>query len=700
MEATPRMQDHALAARAAAAAGCVLLKNIEQTLPLLPEGGAPLRVAVFGAGQIFTACCSAGMTPWRTVNILDGLCASPKLAVDGLLSHKYRAWALEHPDGGELPLAKLSMEQFAENNDAAVAVITRAADDRHLQLTADERQMLRLVNGAFSRVVLVLNTPGYLELPDEALACGAIVFLGVAGQEAGYALSDVLTAEVMPAGRLAHTWPMRASDFDEACAQQDVYTGYRYFDSFGKQVRYPFGYGLSYGKAELDAVSVGLDGCDVTVSATVVNTGAHWPVQELVQVYVSHEGRGERPVYLLNCFAKSALLAPGEQQTLRLRFPVTELSVFHEEASGYVLEEGYYDIRIGTNCRASYIAGSIRVARSAVVQAVSPMKMATNLSRSRMGVQPFAYPGEAEELAAARRCAIRLSDRNLPRRSRKKGREFSGCRADGNSYTLADVKAGRCNPFQLVACMDDHSLRELVCTFGAHASDVPGALGASAALERYGIPALNIAAGPDGLQLTKDHQPDEDVPARHQYCTAFPMASSLACAFEPELVRMVGRAIGREMAEYGVDLWLAPGASLQRSPAQLGFAESWSEDPVVSGLCARAIAEGVRTYGAAVLRDVCDRRHAEISQSALRDVYGRSFEIAAGAYDACLLPAMTLGGEPVCEDSALVRTLVVDWRYTGMFLSDGERYAAEPARVTLEKSALRILRVILDSKKA
>ena len=699
MEATPRMHDHALVSRTAAAAGCVLLKNVANTLPLLKQDGAPLRVAVFGAGQIATAFCSAGMTPWRTVNILDGLCASEKLTVDGLLSHKYRTWALGHPDGSQMPLGSVSMEEFAENNDAAVVVITRAAEDGRLQLTDEEEQMLQLVTGAFSRVVLVLNTPGFIELSDAALACGAVLLLGVAGQEAGLALCDVLTGKAVPSGHLAHTWPMRAADFDEACAQPDVFTGYRYFDTFGKDVRYPFGYGLGYGKAELGEVAVGLDGCDVTVSATVENTGERWPVQELVQVYVSHEGHSERPVYFLDCFKKSALLAPGESQTLQLRFPVTELSVFHEDASSYVLEDGYYDIRIGTSCRASCIAGSLRVTRSAVVQAVSPLHMAPGLSRSRTGVQPFTYSGEAEELAAARRCAIRLSDRNLPRRSRRKGREFSGCRPDGNSHTLADVKAGRCNPFTFLAAMDDHSLRELVCTFGAHAPEIPGALGASAGLERYGVPALTIAAGGEGLQLTREVKDEADKTVRHQYCTAFPMASALACSFDPELIRAVGRAIGREMAEYGVDLWLAPGASLQRSPAQPGFADRWSEDPVVSGLCARAMAEGVRPYGAAVLQIACSRREVLLGQSALRDVYGLGFEIAAGAFDACLLPAVTLGGEPVCEDSAIVRSLVVDWRYTGMFLADGERYAAEPTRVALEKSALRILRVILNSKK-
>lgn len=698
MEATPRMQDHALVSRTAAAAGCVLLKNVEHTLPLSGADGAALRVAVFGAGQIATAFCSEGMTPWRTVNILDGLCASEKLKVDALLSHKYRTWALEHAQTSQLPLAKLSMEELAENNDAAIVVLTRSPETVHPQPSEEEEAMLRLVTAAFSRVVLVLNTPGYFELSEAALSCGAIMLLGIAGQEAGAALADVLTGEAIPGGRLAHSWPVHAHDFDEACAQADAFTGYRYFDTFGKDVRYPFGYGLGYGKAELGEVSVGLDGCEIVVSATVENTGKQYPVQELVQVYVCHEGRDEQPVYHLNCFEKSDLLAPGERQTLHLRFPVTELSVFHEDASSYVLEEGYYDVRIGTNCRNSCIAGSLRVTRSAVVQAVTPLHMPPALSRSRSGVQPFTYPGEDDERNAARRRAIRLSDRNLPRRSRKKGRKFSGCRSDGNSYTLADVKSGRCNLFTFLAGMDDYSLRELVCTFGAHAPQIPGALGASAPLDRYGIAALNIAGGGEGLHLQQDIRDEDEHLLRRQCCTAFPMACTLACTFDPALIRSVGRAIGREMSEYGVDLWLAPSTSLQRSAMQPGFAGRWSEDPVLCGQCAKAIAEGMRPFATAVLPVADTQRELSLGQSALRDVYARGTEIAIGAYDTCLLPSLTLNGEPVCEDSAVVRSLVVDWRYTGMFLSDGERYATEPTRVTLEKSALRLLRVILNRK--
>ena len=342
MDITLRMSDHALTARAAAAAGIVLLKNTAGTLPLLPaEDGVPLPVAVFGIRQLLTPAYDRAMTPWRAIGVLDGLMASDAVRPDGLLARKYRTWAMEHPDGSELPLTNVDFGALRHDCAAAVVVIGRTPEQDHTCLTSEETAMLTRVTSVFDRTVLVLAAPGYIELNEAALACGAIVFLGLAGQEAGGALADVLTAKVMPSGHLSFTWPENAEAFDEACAAVDQFTGYRYFDSFGTPVRYPFGYGLGYGKIEFGSVSAGLDGCDVTVSAELVNTGETHAASELMQVYVTRPGDDlTRPVSFLQAFSKSRLLAPGESQTIRLRFPITDLAVYRESAHAFVLDAG------------------------------------------------------------------------------------------------------------------------------------------------------------------------------------------------------------------------------------------------------------------------------------------------------------------------------------------------------------------------
>jgi len=700
MDITLRMSDHALTARAAAAAGIVLLKNTAGTLPLLPaEDGAPLPVAVFGIRQLLTPAYDRAMTPWRAIGVLDGLMSSDAVRPDGLLARKYRTWAMEHPDGSELPLTNVDFGALRHNCAAAVVVIGRTPEQDHTRLTSEETAMLTRVTSVFDRTVLVLAAPGYIELNAAALACGAIVFLGLAGQEAGGALADVLTAKVMPSGHLSFTWPENAEAFDEACAAVDQFTGYRYFDSFGTPVRYPFGYGLGYGKIEFGSVSAGLDGCDVTVSAELVNTGETHAASELMQVYVTRPGDDlTRPVSFLQAFSKSRLLAPGENQTIRLRFPITDLAVYRESAHAFVLDAGYYDIRIGTSSRACYLAGSIRLTRSAVVQAAEPLSLPSVPERRRPEGVCFQYPEELAEIEQAHKHAIRFSDRALPRRSRKKGRPFTGCRPDGEAHTLADVREGRCSVFHLVAGMDTENLEKLVCGFGEEASAVPGALGASAAIERYGIPALQLAGGAQGLRLLREI-PDEETgeTVRRQNMTVFPAPALLACSFDPDVIRAVGRAVGLEMAEFGVQLWLGPDANVMRAPQKKGCAEQWSEDPVVCGTMTAALAAGAWPYGAVVLHAGRLPENAAVSQAALREVYGRPFELAAGVCRAARLPETSISGRTLTENSPLLRAWLLDCGYGGMLWGDG---TLAGDRIGLEKAALRILRLILQLKKA
>ncbi len=683
MDITPAMAANAAVCRAAAAGSMVLLKNTNNALPFEKTAdGAPLPIAVFGLGQLRTVNTDRFMQPWGSGCILDALCASDAVRPDALLSRKYRAFALADPDAEQMPTGDLSFEEFSQENEAAVIVISRVADCADARITDEERTLVQRVCETFTRTVLVLNTPDCIDLLDCASLVSAIVFMGIAGQEGAAALVDLLTGIVVPTGRLARTWPKSAED-----DTLSPFFGYRLYDSFGKDVAYPFGYGLDYGTAELQSVSVGLDGCDITVHADVCNISERFAVRQTVQVYVSAPcAKANGAVYDLRCFAKTRLLAPGECQTLHLRFPITDCAVFREDALAYVLEAGFYDIRIGTHCRATYLAGSVRLTRSAVVQAVTPMRMGKSSEYLREGTA-FTYPEEAEELAAARARAIRFSDRNLPRVARKKGRAFTGCRSDGQSHTLQDVKDGLCSVFTLAASMDDESLRRFVMDFGACASDVPGALGASAALPQYKIPSVSIAAGAFGVQLQKQTKDEDGEVISTRTCTAFPAPSLLACSFDLDLIRSVGRAIGRELRDCGILFWLAPGADLRRS------ASCWSEDPVVSGLCAAAIADGVRPFAVPVLRSL-RTENADVSQDVCRDLHARAFAIAAPAYPAALIPAIRVCGEVPGEDSVLLRSLSLNWHFNGAFLADDLRYGAEPDRVMLERSAVKLLKLL------
>ena len=693
MEYSAKMNDHALTARSAAASGMVLLKNTGNTLPLLPtDAGVGLPVAVFGVGQIRTALYEEGLTPWRSIGVLDGLQDSDLLCPDPLLARKYRTFALEHPEGGELPLNQIPFAELAEANEAAVVVLSRPAEAYDIHMTADETALLQAVTKAFSRTVLVIAAPGYVLLDDAAASCGAIVFMGLAGQEGGYALADLLTAQVIPSGHLAFTWPLSDADCKAASAVTDHFAGYRYYDAFGCDVRFPFGYGLGYGTAVLGAVSVGLDGCDVTVSAELQNISETYPALETVQVYASHPAEDRtQPVSILICFDRCRLLSPGESQTVQLRFPVTELSVYRPAASAYVLEAGTYEIRVGTNSRATYLAGAIRLTRSAVVQATEHLSMEGAAERTADPDKRYTYPGEDEERKAAHAHAIRLSDRNLPRRSRRRGSSFRGCNSDGNLHTMQEVREGKTNVFYLVASMDDVSLQQFVQQFAACPSGIAGDCAESCPMEPWQIPAAVLAKGSQWPHLEQEILDEEGNVLRRQYVTAFPAASLLACAFDPETVTAVARSMGEELQEFGIHLFMGPGANVQLRPDAV-FHRLWSEDPVLSGICASVFAEGLKPYAAAVLHAEGLPETVSVSSEAFHDLYGLGFEIAAGAYQAAMLPCSTVSGQDMVQGSPLVRGLVLDCGYRGMLFGGKP---AELSRLELEKAAIRILKLMV-----
>lgn len=694
MEYTPRMTENMLVAHAAAAGSMVLLKNVAGTLPLRPAGSEKLPVAVFGMGQIDTALCCEEFQTYRRVNILDGLCASHLVCPDGLLAHKYRNWKLNEP-GKEFPWNSLSMEELAENNAAAIVVLTRTEEEYDPIVHSDERDLVRAVAAAFSRVVLVVNAPGYLEIAPVVSLCGAVVYMGVAGQEGGAALAELLTGEALFTGHLNQSWPMRRAEFTQANQAGDIYCGYRYFDTFGTELLYDFGHGLTYGAAEIESVSVAVDGTEVVVSAAVANVGETWPVRQVVQVYASRpEGRLPQPKYVFQGFASTKTLDPGQVQTVTIRFPVGELSTFSEESSAFILEAGYYDIRVGFSARSAMIAGSLKLMRDEVVLPVMPMKM------EKTAVRPcllgITWPGEEEEREVARKRAIRLSNWNVPRVKLRKPRMPQLCRPADVPVRLEHVARGEHSLYELVGGMESHDLRTLVLDFGFKASAVPGALGGSAdLLEKYGIPSMTIAAGADGLLLTRDLRDEEDRVVGHQYCTAFPAASLLGCAWDTELVAAIGTAVGREMKEFGVDLWLAPGADVIRSPGQRHAGRCWSEEPVMCGVYTAAMASGVDRFGAAVLRSVSMEHKHMATQRAYQDIYSLGFAIAAPGAQAVLLPTQWLNGEPSGEDTPQSEALCHEWKFRGLFLADDERYTTEPSRLQLEQSALRILKFAL-----
>ena len=217
----------------------------------------------------------------------------------------------------------------------------------------------------------------------------SLLLMSQGGKRGGHALAQVLSGEIAPSGKLSDTWVIRYEDYpssdtfaghDKNSVEEDytddIYVGYRYFDTFGLDVAYPFGYGLSYTTFELSETEVTADAENVSVSVKVTNTGEH-SGKEVVEIYTSApealEGDTlaadlENPYQELAAFAKTDVLEPGQSQVLTISYPTAQMASYSETNAAYVLQAGDYVIRMGDSSRDTTVAAVISLDASVVTQ--------------------------------------------------------------------------------------------------------------------------------------------------------------------------------------------------------------------------------------------------------------------------------------------------------------------------------------------
>lgn len=406
-------------ARQTVAEGCVLLRNENNTLPLLSGD----TVAVFGRTQqnyYKSGTGSGGMVNVPYVrSILDGLkeYESRNIRIYEPLLRTYREWIKQHPfDKGngwgqepwcqeEMPLSDELVRDAADHSTAAVVILGRTAgEDRDnfgqpgsYYLTDIESDMLKKVCASFPRTAVVLNTGNIISMKwvDEVRP-GAVLYAWQGGMEGGLGVADVLCGAVSPCGKLADTLAYELEDYPSTrnfgsdtinYYQEDIYVGYRYFETFApEKVQYPFGYGLSYTTFDTSAslsadfsgsTAVGSDFTadeaahlqpaenndpssepHITVRATITNTGSR-SGKEVVQVYVNPpQGKLGKPLRNLCAFGKTHLLIPGESETLTLTVPLRDLASYDD--SGVTGHRDCYVLEQGTY--GIYVGNNVRSA--------------------------------------------------------------------------------------------------------------------------------------------------------------------------------------------------------------------------------------------------------------------------------------------------------------------------------------------------
>ena len=293
-----------------------------------------------------------------------------------------------------LPAEKLfsadELTKQAEASDIAVITLGRLSGeflDRKVadfNLSDSERQLLQQVcdvyHKANKQVVVLLNIGGVIETASWKDMPDAILCAWQAGQEGGNSVVDVLSGKQSPSGKFTMTWPVKFTDayssknfpidedpridmlnqgkkgnvrnVDYTEYEEDIYVGYRYFDSFDVPVSYPFGYGMSYTTFEYSDAKCAAEGDAIAVNVTVKNTGNR-EGKEVVELYVSAPDNkaANKPAKELKAFAKTKNLKPGESETLTLKVNTADLASFDEAASAWVVAEGEYQFLVAASAQ-------------------------------------------------------------------------------------------------------------------------------------------------------------------------------------------------------------------------------------------------------------------------------------------------------------------------------------------------------------
>lgn len=404
----PDLKAHAAVTRQSATEGMVLLKNNNEILPFERK---VRNIALFGCTSydfIAGGTGSGNVNRAYTVSLLDGL-KNAGYQIDEALKADYEQYIEAEnkkntPDSSQpfsrfmpvprptelIPTTKVLSEQVAKADVALVTLGRTSGEfvDRNVsdfELSEEELQLLKSVSQAFhaagKKVVVVLNIGGVIETASWKKLPDAILLAWQAGQEGGNSVTDVLSGKVSPSGKLTMTFPNKLMDVasstnfpmdarantdvrnkedksssvknvDYTDYEEDIFVGYRYFDSFGKQVSYPFGYGLSYTTFEYVNPSVKVDNGIYSVSIDVKNVGK-FAGKEVVQLYVSTPNRFQmnKPEKELKAFTKTKELRPGETVTATLKLNTTDLASYDEASSSWVVDAGNYKFLIGTSSK-------------------------------------------------------------------------------------------------------------------------------------------------------------------------------------------------------------------------------------------------------------------------------------------------------------------------------------------------------------
>ena len=647
-------------AAAVVSEGIVMLKNENNALPLdINE-----EIAVFGRIQFSyykSGTGSGGMVNVsKIVGIPEGL-TDCGVRINKELQDAYLEWLSDNENvydfgegwGGEpwsqkeMPLDDVLVKTVADKCSTAVVIIGRTAGEEQenkveagsFLLTETEKEMLSKVRGAFEKMVVLLNVGNLVDLEYiESLNPDSILYVWQGGMTGGTGTAAVLTGKVSPSGKLPDTVAYSISDYpsdpyfgdrDRNFYKEDIYVGYRYFETFAKEkVRYPFGFGLSYTTFDINTISVSSDDLNAVLKISVKNTGGY-KGKEVVQVYLeAPQGKLGKAARVLCGYEKTKELMPGEEQILEIRINLCDFASYDdsgitEHRFCYILEKGVYSLCVGSDVRSAKCVWDKKLEEDIVVE---------KLTQALAPVQEYERmkPVSAENGYAVSFEKVPLNEVDEEKR-RLDAIPDEIPQTGDKGIKLSDVVCGKNTMTEFIAQLSDYDLSCIIRGEGMGSPRVTAGTasafgGVSDNLVAFGIPAGCCSDGPSGMRMDCGTK-----------AFSIPIGTLIASTFNKSLATELFTMLGLEMTANNIDCLLGPGMNIHRHPLNGRNFEYFSEDPYLTGSIAAAELEGLHSVGVTgTIKHFCGNnqetnRHfleSVVSERALREIYLKGFEIA------------------------------------------------------------------------
>lgn len=684
--------------RRAAHEGQVLLENKNNVLPLINK-----KIALFG--RIQTNYYKSGTGSGGLVNVtdvpsfLDAFLENKRVDLNKEFIDIYESWVSENPFNAgngmwasepwsqeEMEISVNTLKKYQREDEVAVAIIGRTAgEDRDnyfgkgsYLLTDLEYQLLSNLKQVYKEVVVVLNVGNVIDMNFvKELNIDALLYAWHGGQDGARATVDILTGFITPSGKLPNTivkdlniYPATKEfgNKEEVKYVEGIYVGYRFFETFyPKEVLYPFGYGLSYTNFSISLVDATIDKDLINISVLVKNTGSTYG-KEVVQIYLeAPNSLLGRPKRELKAFSKTKVLQPNESEIIDFTINLSDLAVYDEVMSSYVLEKGDYNL---------YFGPSVKDNSLAITKVLKEDRLIENLSENLRPVKPFKevrskfvdgkYELRYEDVLLRKNDLKEKISNNLPKEVIR----------NNENYQLIDVYNNKITMDEFVGSLSLDDLKHIIYGEGMSSPKVtPGTAsafgGITDSLLNKGIPLICSADGPSGIRMDSGG-----------IATSLPNGTLLAASFNTSLATNLYELLGLEMLNYDIDIILGPGMNIQRHPLNGRNFEYFSEDPLLTGKMAAALIKGLHNVGVfgamkhfAANNQESGRTTADsvVSERALREIYLKPFEIAVKEANASVIMTSynPVNGIWTASNYELNTSILRDeWGFNGILMTD------------------------------